>query len=221
MKTPRFTAATLCCALLLSLPGVAHANSFRELAPQKLDSSFWDNNWVTGLAVDPTLPTRLYASTAYLTDPPGAVYKSLDRGGSWAAITGSNNGLTAMGDVALAMRGSALLAGGGTLWSGTNEGTVWTSLGAFPGHDLIDIFVDPANSARIFVASNNIPTPRAWLDFTVNNAVSWTSREIETSESRPGSVNAVDVTPDGRVFVAANDDFGGLGGGLTTATTMV
>ncbi|HSQ22317.1 MAG TPA: hypothetical protein VLQ52_05960, partial [Coriobacteriia bacterium] len=189
MKTSRFTASALCCAILLAGPGVAYANSFRELAPQPLDPSLW-NNMVTGLAVDPTLPTRLYASTAYLTDPPGAVYKSLDRGASWAPITGSNNGLTTMGDVALAMRGSALLAGGGALWSGTNEGTVWTSLGSFPGHDIIDIFVDPANNSRIFIASNQVPVPRAWLDFTVNNAASWTSREIKTAESTPGSVNS-------------------------------
>ncbi|MBN2847055.1 MAG: cell wall-binding repeat-containing protein [Coriobacteriia bacterium] len=213
MKTSRFTALALCCALVLAAPGAAHANSFRELAPKWLDPSGW-NNMVTGLAVDPTLPRRLYASTAYLTDPPGAVYKSLDRGATWAVITGSNNALTTMGDVALAMRGSALLAGGGTLWSGTNEGTVWTSLGVFPGHDIIDIVVDPASSSRIFIASNQVPVPRAWLDFTTTNAASWTSREIKTAESRPGSVNSIDVSSDGRVFVAANDDSGGLGGGL-------
>ncbi|MBN2848155.1 MAG: hypothetical protein JXP72_06875, partial [Coriobacteriia bacterium] len=68
------TAVVLCFTLLLALPAIAHADSVRELAPQKLDTSSWENNWVTGLAVDPTLPTRLYASTAYLTDPPGAVY---------------------------------------------------------------------------------------------------------------------------------------------------
>ncbi|MBN2841335.1 MAG: cell wall-binding repeat-containing protein, partial [Coriobacteriia bacterium] len=129
-------------------------------------------------------------------------------------ISGSDNALVDIGDVALAMRGAALLAGGSTLWSGTNAGTTWTSLGAFPGHDIIDIRVDPGDSDRIFIAANNVPTPRAWLDFTTNNALSWTSREVKTPTATPGSVNAIDVAATGRVFVAANDGTGGTGGGL-------
>lgn len=210
----RIAAVALCFALVLASPSVAHANSFRELAPQKVDTSFWNNNWITGLTVDPTMPRRLYASTAYLTDPPGAVYKSLDRGATWALITGSDNDLTIMGDVALTTRGAALLAGSGSLWSGTNEGTTWTQLGVFPGHDIVDIHVDPADSSRIFIGSNHVPVPRAWLDFTIDNATSWTSREIKTVTGTPGSVNSIDVSPGGRVFVAADDAWGGTGGGL-------
>lgn len=150
------------------------------------------------------MPSRVYASTAYLSDPPGALYMSTDRGSNWGWVGLTNSNITSLGGTPLEMRGANVLAGWGALLSGTNQATSWTTLGTFTDQRMSDIFVNPTNSNHIYVLSDHDTTHGGFLNITTNGGSSWSTHSIVDGTVGPSSSNVVDVTLSGRVLVATS-----------------
>ena len=114
---------------------------------------------IHGMAVDPTFPLTVYAAAEIFSGPDGAVYKTVDGGGSWSdTLEGLEYG-DWMGSVAVdPVAPSTVYAGTlgglrGVLKSADGGGTWTDSSAGLSDHPWITgIVIDPASRANLYAA---------------------------------------------------------------------
>jgi hypothetical protein len=125
---------------------------------------------VQALAIDPNMPATLYTGTYA-----NGVFKSVDAGNSWVAVT---NGLSVLDIQALVVdpqNSSRVYAGGenfgfgSTLFESTNGGGNWTLVNGAPGGAVNLLAV--SSSGVYVVAGNDFSSPN--LGVTTNGGASW------------------------------------------------
>ena len=148
-----------------------------------------------GIAVDPTDSNRVFACFQGGFGG-GAVWRTLNGGTSWTQVSAGLPG-NPMNDIAIdATR--VLVAGGQLfgsqnvgLYQSTNDGATWTPVhdGTWPVLVAHDIEIDPADSARIYVASAGAGVYRS-----TDGGATW---QVSYGGTGSLSVNEVSVAPSG------------------------
>lgn len=104
----------------------------------------------TNLTRDLASGTTLYATAS----DSGGLYKSIDSGDSWTALTGPFNATTKMRAVA-ANGSNVLVAGAGTIYRSTDGGRTWATsvTGGGIGEEFIaSIAIDPLATDNVYAA---------------------------------------------------------------------
>lgn len=201
--TSHVTTMGLSFVLLLSFAPIAQASSIRET--RSVPVSQYSNNWVTSVAVDVGSPKNLYASTAYLSDPPGELCRGLDRGDAWTSLYTGVPWSVWGGSAALEAVGSSLLAGSGIgppgIYKGTSSGTSWRALTTWTGDEKVrDIQADPSNAARIFAVTEQWDDSPPNLRYSLNGGSNWTTRAISVPTTQTRQANCVAIGATGRIL---------------------
>jgi hypothetical protein len=130
-------------ALAFATAAAAAVGSWSPLGP--------DGEAIYGLAADPANPNLVYAAT------PTSVFRSSDGGDSWTFAGAGLGSTSAPGIRALALSGSAVIAG--TTWEGVwrslDEGRTWrvTTAGLPTRPHVNALVVDPRRRERVWLAS--------------------------------------------------------------------
>jgi len=115
------------------------------------DATLTANVCVTGIAIDPSTPSTLYAISG------STVYKSLDSGASWAsASTGLSNGSVVLVDPT---RPHVLYASGrGGVVQSIDAGESWQPLGSPPGYGIFglgeNLLLGPSGADVVYVGTS-------------------------------------------------------------------
>lgn len=206
--TCRATTVGLSFVLVFSLAPMAQATSIRETRSVPVSWSY--NNWVTSVAVDADSPENLYASTAYLTDPPGELVRGHDRGDLWGPLSTGVPWAVRGGSAALEAVGSSVLAGSGIgtpgIYKGTSSGSSWSALTTWAGDEKVrDIQVDPSNAARIFAVTEQWDDSPPNLRYSLTGGSSWTARAISVPTTETRQANCVAIGAGGRIVVGCEN----------------
>ncbi|MCH8937460.1 MAG: hypothetical protein IIB90_17225, partial [Gemmatimonadetes bacterium] len=125
--------------------------------------------FIPPLVMDPSSPETLYFGT-YL------VYKTIDRGETWSAVssdlTGGGREISA---IAVAPSTSDVVyagTGGGNVWTSTDGGGTWTKVTTgLPNRHVKDLAIDPSDPQTAFVTFSGFLSGHVFK--TVNGGTSW------------------------------------------------
>lgn len=121
--------------------------------------------WVTPFEIDPSMPTTLYA--AYQQ-----VYKSTDRGNTWASI--GNFTSNTLNLLKIAPSNSQVIyaaRSNGSLWRTTNGGGTWTAMTS-PGNNLALLAIHATDPNTLWAVRQNY-TSGAKVYKSVNGGANW------------------------------------------------
>lgn len=151
-------------------PPAANASTWRSIGPKPTIDAETANLVTSGripaIAIDPRNPSVIYVGAAS-----GGVWKSIDGGSSWRALTDDQNSL-AIGSIVLDPKNSSIVyAGtgeanysannyyGAGILKSTDAGATWTlTEGPFLHAYIGSVAVSPANSQVVLAAAGNIDT---------------------------------------------------------------
>ncbi|MBM4167191.1 MAG: hypothetical protein FJ218_09790, partial [Ignavibacteria bacterium] len=125
-----------------------------------------NGGWVTPYIINPVNPYSLYLGTT-------KVYKTMNRGDSWTAISSSLTGSTL---IALAIAptdtNTIYAATSSSLYKTTNNGGNWTSISTgLPGASITYLAVHPTSSTTLFVTFSGYGSSKVYK--TTNGGTSW------------------------------------------------
>jgi photosystem II stability/assembly factor-like uncharacterized protein len=151
---------------------------------------------INALAINPTNPATVYAST------PGGVFKSTNAGESWTAI---NTGLPSTGVGALVIdpkNPATLYVSGGGIFKSTNAGESWTAINTgLPSTGVGAVAINPVNPATLYA-----PTYGGGVFKSTNGGDSWTA--INTGLTNP-KVSALAIDPSAPDTLYAGTSYSG------------
>lgn len=177
--------------VLLSCVAYAGENIWTQFGPS--------GGFVSDMAVDPTTPTTVYAATA------GGVYKSVDRGDSWAWISeGIFSGYGRINTVAIDPSDSQVVfASDSRMFRSEDGGTTWQFINGFSTvHGRVnEIAFNPADPSVIYAA-----TDLTCIAKSVDSGLTW-DRANEGVES-PRRCYDVVIDPDNPDTVYASNNAG-------------
>ena len=134
---------------------------------------------VQAVAVDPTMPTTLYATTYF-----NGIFKSSDAAVTWTTVTNGLNTLNFDSVVVDPNNSSNVYAGGGafsfsrSLFASTNGGGKWNLLGGTPSGAVNLLAVENSQPTKIYMAAGNSSYPPGSspsLNVSTNGGQSWSA----------------------------------------------
>jgi hypothetical protein len=160
---------------------------------------FGSASCVWAVAVDPTIPSNVYAGTS------AGVYRSTDRGSTWSAFNAGLSSTAVQGVRGLLFDGATLYAAAGDGLHKLDPGaSMWTPLSLTA--DVHNIVIDPGSTPHILYTASE----RSGAYKSTDGGATWTTMEV------PGSVFssvAVDTTLTPRTLYACDSSGGGSDGG--------
>ncbi|HEX4962250.1 MAG TPA: hypothetical protein VF173_15550 [Thermoanaerobaculia bacterium] len=180
--------------------------SWTSFGPRPISASgAWYAGRVTSIAVDPVVPSTVYAGGAN-----GGVWKSTDSGSSWTPMAGESSLATlAIGSIAVDPTNHNVVyagtgepngsdsQGGQGIFKSTNAGGSWTLIAS-------DTFTPSSTTSRILVG----PTGTVWmasslgLFFSNDGGTTWKRRKPVHGFAN-GVVSDVAMSPDGNLLYAS------------------
>ena len=163
--------------------------------------------FIPPLVMDPSSPETLYFGT-YL------VYKTIDRGETWSAVssdlTGGGREISA---IAVAPSTSDVVyagTGGGNVWTSTDGGGTWTNItSGLPTRYVTDLAVDPSDPQTAFVTFSGFLSGHVFK--TVNGGTSWSDitnglpdMPVNTILLEPGTPSTIYLGTDLGVYRTIN-----------------
>ncbi|MBM4176222.1 MAG: T9SS type A sorting domain-containing protein [Ignavibacteria bacterium] len=154
--------------------------------------------WVAPIIAHPVTSGTFYVART-------RVYRSIDNGGSWTAISGNVNGTTAVRELAISKSNPLIMyaTSSSKVFKSEDGGVNWTNVTfGLPNKTITSVYVHPTNSSISFLTFSGFGTEKVYR--STNGGTSWSSIHANLPDSPANDMFIYPDDPDKTYFISSD-----------------